>query len=71
MSVQPTSNSIIPNARHDFSHKMNQPSTVANHAGSSFHEMLVNGIAGKRYFLKVYSPGLCNSTIYGLTVEKM
>ena len=44
--------------------------TGANHASSSFHEMIVDGEAGESYYLKVYSPALGNSTTYGLTVEK-
>jgi subtilisin family serine protease len=46
-------------------------STGPNHADSSFEQIIVNGVAGTRYFLKVYSPALGNSTTYGLTVEKM
>ncbi len=45
--------------------------TGPNHAASSFHAMIMNGVAGKKYFLKVYSPALGNSTTYGLTVEHL
>jgi thermitase len=46
-----------------------QSSTGPNHATSSFHEMTVDGQALMSYYLKVYSPALGNSTMYGLTME--
>ena len=48
-----------------------QSATGANHATSSFHEMIVDGEAYKEYYLVVYSPALGNSTTYGLTIERL
>jgi subtilisin family serine protease len=45
--------------------------TGPNHATSSYHSMIVDGVADTRYYLKVYSPALGNSTTYGLTVERL
>jgi len=57
MSVPDTSNSTIPDAQRDFSPKMIQSLTGANHAGSSFEEMTINGIVPFSFLLLIQTPG--------------
>ncbi len=44
-------------------------SAVENHCGSSFEKLLLHVSAGEDYYIRIFSPGIGNSTAYGLAVH--